>query len=84
MPVLKNDVCVCVLYKRDFSQRLLLFLQNVGGRGVGGGEGGGKDMNQTDEPGLSLAVIDPFAPGMIQISFGHFCLLLFDTHPQRA
>lgn len=48
------------------------------------GEGRGKDMNQTDEPGLSLAVIDPFAPGMIQISFGHFCLLLFDTHPQRA
>lgn len=29
-----------------------------------------KDMNQMDERGLSLAVIDPFAPGMIQDSFG--------------
>lgn len=27
-------------------------------------------MNQMDERGLSLAVIDPFAPGMIQYSFG--------------
>lgn len=29
-------------------------------------------MNQMDERGLSLAVIDPFAPGMIQDSFGDF------------
>ncbi len=29
-------------------------------------------MNQMDERGLSLAVIDPFAPGMIQYSFGDF------------
>lgn len=27
-------------------------------------------MNQVDERGLSLAVIDPFAPGLIQGSFG--------------
>lgn len=42
----------------------------------------GKDMNQMDERGLSLAVIDPFAPGMIQDSFGDFPpppLLLFNT-----
>lgn len=45
----------------------------------------GKDMNQMDEPGLSLAVIDPFASGLIQGSFGDphpsssFFLLLFDT-----
>ena len=29
-------------------------------------------MNQMDERGLSLAVIDPCAPGMIQDSFGDF------------
>lgn len=29
-------------------------------------------MNQMDEQGFSLAVIDPFAPGMIQTSFGDF------------
>lgn len=32
----------------------------------------GKDMNQMDERGLSLAVIDPFAPRLIQDSFGDF------------
>lgn len=37
-------------------------------------------MNQMDERGLSLAVIDPFAPGLIQDSFGDFFPpLLFDT-----
>lgn len=30
----------------------------------------GRDMNQMDERGLSLAAIDPFAPGVIQDSFG--------------
>lgn len=30
-------------------------------------------MNQMDERWLSLVVIDPFAPGMIQSSFGDFC-----------
>lgn len=38
---------------------------------------GEKDMNQMDERELSLAVIDPFAPGMIQNSFGDFFPLLF-------
>lgn len=33
-------------------------------------------MNQMDERELSLAVIDPVAPGMIQNSFGHS-----STHP---
>lgn len=32
-------------------------------------EAEGRDMNQMDERGLSLAAIDPFAPGMIQDSF---------------
>lgn len=36
-------------------------------------------MNQMDERGLSLAVIDPVAPGMIQNSFGDFLPLLFNT-----
>lgn len=41
-------------------------------------------MNQMDERGLSLAVIDPFALGMIQDSFGDLFFLflpplLFDT-----
>lgn len=42
----------------------------------------GKDMNQMDERGLSLALIDPLASGMIQGSFGDTPpppLLLFDT-----
>ena len=47
------------------------------------GEGCVEDMNQMDERGLSLAVIDPFAPGMIQNSFGHFCPSLFDI-PSEA
>lgn len=42
-------------------------------------------MNQMDErEELSLVVIDPFAPGMIQNSFGHFSPhLLFNT-PLKA
>lgn len=32
-----------------------------------------------DEQGLSLAAIDPFAPEMIQTSFGDFLHLLFNT-----
>lgn len=44
-----------------------------------------KDMNQMDERGLSLAVIDPFAPGMIQDSFGETPspLACCSIHPHR-
>ena len=34
-------------------------------------------MNQMDERGLSLAVIDPLAPGMIHTSFEDFPPLAF-------
>lgn len=44
--------------------------------------GGREDMTQMDERGLSLAVIDLFAPGMIQNSFGHFFSSSFcSIHP---
>lgn len=41
----------------------------------------GKDMNQMDERGLSPALIDPLASGMIQGSFGDTTPspMLFDT-----
>ncbi len=38
-------------------------------------------MNQMDERGLSLAVIDPLASGMIQDSFGDFFLPFCSIHP---
>lgn len=59
---------------------VLLYVQKAGhGEESGGAEGCVKDMNQMDERQLSLALIDPFAPGMIQNSFRHFCPSLFDT-----